>query len=63
MNLTSVNPGDIVQCDVRGIKFYATVEETLKGELSIKPLTRHINHYHVKATQVVGHYKKMGVRR
>lgn len=59
MNITNVKPGDVVECDVRGIRFFATVEETNKGEVHVKPHSRQINHFHIKATQVVGHYKKL----
>lgn len=59
MNLTSVSAGDIVDCDIRGIRFFATVEERGKGELRIMPHSKQINHFHMKANQVVGHYKKM----
>lgn len=63
MNITSVSPGDIVECDIRGIRFFATVEETGKGELHVRPHTKQINYFHVKANQVVGHYRKMGKSR
>jgi hypothetical protein len=59
MNITHIQPGDVVECDIRGIKFFATVTEREKGQLVIQPHSRQINHYRVKATQVAGHYKKM----
>lgn len=59
MNITNIRASDVVECDVRGIKFFATVDEIGKGELHVKPHSKQINHFHIKATQVVGHYKKM----
>jgi len=59
MNITSVSAGDIVECDVRGIKFYATVEETAKGELKVQPHSKQINYFRVRSNQVIGHFKKM----
>ena len=60
MNITNISVGDIIECDVRGIRFLATVEERGKGELQVKPHSRTINYFHIKANQVSGHYKKMG---
>lgn len=59
MNITNVKSGDVVECDVRGIRFFATVEEVGKGEVHVKPHSKQINHFHIKATQVAGHYKRM----
>lgn len=63
MNLASVCAGDIVYCDVRGDRFYARVEQhdRRKGAapLRIESLTgRPIPALHVKARQVVGHWRK-----
>lgn len=60
MNLTSVRTGDIVRCDVRGDRFYATVEDARqRGVLAIDSLTgRPIPTYHVTARQVVAHWRK-----
>lgn len=58
MTLTSVKPGDIVRCDVRGRVFYAEV--MAKGAtLEIMPIgPGTITYRTVTARQVVAHYRK-----
>lgn len=65
VNLTGINKQDIVLCDVRSDRFYATVTAHLpKGDANGKPLAiesltgRPIPAYHVSARQVVGHWRK-----
>lgn len=63
MNLTAVEPGDVIKADVRGRVFYALVDEkkTAKGsqtELKVTPITPNISYYHLEANQVVEHWKK-----
>lgn len=58
MNITNVKSGDVVECNVRGIRFFATVVEINKGEVQVQPHSRQINHFHIKSNQVVGHYRK-----
>jgi hypothetical protein len=59
MTLTSVKPGDIVKCDVRGQIFYAEVEEKDKGVLNLRPLGNGwVATYRVTSRQVVAHYRK-----
>lgn len=67
MNLTAVEPGDIIKADVRGRAFYAVVEEKKleKGsqtELRVTPITRNISYYHLEANQVTDHWRKAGRR-
>ena len=66
MNLSTVRAGDIVQCDVRGRRFYALVETKTstpgtRTRLAVRPITNGINFFEVRATQVVGHWR--GARR
>lgn len=58
MTLTSVRPGDIVRCDVRGQVFYAEVmaKEVALEIMPIGPGT--ITYRTVTARQVVAHYRK-----
>lgn len=63
MDLKSVHGGDIVECDVRGRRFFALV--TSKPEtigrlrnLSVRPITSGITHRTVTSLQVVGHYRR-----
>lgn len=60
MVMTGIQAGDIVEADVRGRRFYATVTEKAKGELQVLPITPNINYFHLKANQVIGHWKKAG---
>lgn len=55
MTLAGVKPGDVVACDVRGVRFWATVEaEPAEGQLPIRPHSRHVTYRTVKARQVIG---------
>jgi hypothetical protein len=63
MNLSGVKAEDIIYCDVRGDRFYASVEERQKQGprlyLAIKSLTgRPIPALRVTARQVVAHWRK-----
>ena len=61
MNISSVQPDDIVKCDVKGRVFYAVVTEaaTPIGDLAVSPITRE-TWRHVTARQVTEHYRKAG---
>lgn len=66
MNISTIRPGDIVYCDVRGDRFYALIEETdmyrpgMKNTgLSISSLTRRpLPTSFVNSRQVLAHYRK-----
>lgn len=62
MRLTGVKVGDIVLCDVRGDRFYASVRDRAEGgsrPLEIGALTsRPIPALKVSARQVVGHWRR-----
>ena len=58
MVLTSVRPGDIVMCDVRGSRFYAEVTDKGKGNLAIRPLSKGVGFYSVTSRQVIGLWRK-----
>lgn len=64
MNISTVRPGDLVRCDVRGEKFVAEVEQKQDGELTLVPVGRtFLPAYHVKSRQVVEHWRRAGRRR
>lgn len=64
MNISTVRPGDLVRCDVRGEKFVAEVREKEDGVLKIDPIGRSfIPAYHVRSRQVVEHWRRAGRRR
>lgn len=63
MNLTAVEPGDVIKADVRGRVFYALVDEkrTVTGSqtvIKVTPITKNISYYHLEANQVTDHWKK-----
>lgn len=58
MRTQGISPGDIVQSDVRGQRFYAVVTSREGSELQIEPLDSRITFRHVTARQIVGHYRK-----
>ena len=69
MRLSSVQTGDIVECDVRGRVFLALVTEAGavpegcpadKPGLAIRPLLPAITYRHVTPRQVINHWRKAG---
>ena len=64
MNISNVSAGDVVEVEMRGRIFLARVCEILSKkedfDLKITPENRNISHYHCNATDVTGHWKKMG---
>lgn len=66
MNVTGVRAGDIVECDVRGRRFFALVGEKVEPTgagpalttLHIRPITAGITHRSVTSRQVIGHYRR-----
>lgn len=57
MNLSSVREGDIVECDIKGRRFFAHVRGKDATGVAITPITRE-TWRHVTAQQVIGHYRK-----
>lgn len=57
MRTKLIRPGDLVECDVRGQRFFARVEEVDKV-VRIAPLSRQITYRSVSARQIIGHYRK-----
>ena len=58
MRLGAVRTGDIVEVDVRGVRFLAHVEGTEVGALLIKPLCRGVSYRRATARQVLGHWRR-----
>lgn len=63
MNITPIKAGDIVECNVRGTKFFAkagAISEDYgdRKALLVEPITHNITYRHATARQVVGHYRK-----
>jgi len=63
LQLAAIEPGDIVQCDVRGRIFYGLVVEKGNRELKLRPITANISYYTVTANEVKEHWRKGGRRR
>jgi hypothetical protein len=59
VNLAGIKPGDIVECDVRGVRFHALVEiRPVERGLAVKPLARNVTRHEVTARQVVAHWRR-----
>lgn len=64
MNITGVRAGDIVECDVRGRRFFALSTGDPQGAsggqrtIPIRPITPGISFRVVNAPQVIGHYRR-----
>lgn len=58
MQLSSIRPGDLVKCDVRGQAFFAEVSDRERGALLIQPVSRVVTYRRVKAREVIAHYRK-----
>jgi DNA-directed RNA polymerase subunit H (RpoH/RPB5) len=58
-SLGPISPGDIVEVDRKGRRFFAKVLEKEPGMLSrIQPLDTRITYTTAKASEVVAHYRK-----
>lgn len=54
MTITSIRPGDQLECNVRGREFTAVARgEAHNGTIQVEPLTRGITYRRVTARQVV----------
>lgn len=59
MTTQSIKVGDVVECDVRGDRFFGTVAERDRRELTVRPIgVRERYPRIVTARQVVGHYRR-----
>ena len=53
MNTATLTPGDLIRCNVRGLKFEAVYRwPTANGRHAISPQTRNVSHFHVTARQI-----------
>lgn len=58
MRLEPIGVGDLIKCDVRGRIFLATVERLEDdGSLRIQPIARGVTYRHVRARQVIDHWR------
>lgn len=59
MRLASVQPGDIVEADVRGRRFHAIVlGRPARTELAVDPITAGISYRRVTSRQVLQHWRR-----
>ena len=58
MTIGTIKSGDIIQAEVKGRVFYALVKNPTHGALEVEPLDNRITYYHVRAREVVGHWRK-----
>jgi len=59
MNLSSVQPDDVVLVDKRGYRFHAVVTEAPRGgEIRVRPIDQRTTWRHATAREVVAHWRK-----
>jgi hypothetical protein len=61
VNTAGVRDGDVIECDVRGRRFFALVQEKLpaqRGVFRVRPITAGVTYRTVKAVEVIGHYRR-----
>lgn len=58
MDLSSVEPGDIIRARVRGDEFLAFVEAKDYRSLTVNPVEHRVTYRTVKSSQVVALWKK-----
>ena len=58
MRLTGIKAGDLVECDVRGQRFFARADGPGNGRLAVLPLDHRVTNRAVSAREVIGHYRK-----
>jgi hypothetical protein len=60
MTLSNVNIDDILECDIRGDRFFGKVTEKEKGQVMVEPIgVRQKFPRLVKANQVITRFKRM----
>jgi hypothetical protein len=60
MRLEGIQPGDIVEVDRLGRRFYAVVTGTPGTDLGIQPLDRRTTYRTCRAQEVLAHWAKRG---
>lgn len=60
MRLTGIRPGDVVEVDKRGFRFFARVTGSPNGTVPVEPLHAKGGNSYRSATsrEVVGHYSR-----
>lgn len=57
-SLSTIKPGDIVEVDKKGRKFFAVVEDKQDGGLALKPITHGVSYRTASAREVTAHWRK-----
>lgn len=60
MRLSGVREGDIIEADVKGLRFLAFVRHVGDRELQIEPIHKGISRYQVSARQVRQLWRRAG---
>lgn len=63
MRLNGIRVADVIEADVRGLRFFARVEQVDQRALEVEPLcnlngSTKITYRHLPARQVIGHYRR-----
>lgn len=66
VNTAAVLPGDIVECDVKGRRFFAVAQSTPEKQpglglvVKVEPITKNVNYFNVRGRDIQAHYRKLG---
>ncbi len=58
VTIGSIKPGDIVDVNHKGRRFYAIVKAKAGRKLDLRPLDRNVNYFTATSYDVVGIYRK-----
>jgi hypothetical protein len=65
VNVQSVHSGDIVECNIKGRRFFALATSDPQASpmggfktMTIRPITPSVSYRIVGSTQVIGHYRR-----
>jgi len=60
MRKSAIKAGDVVECDVRGRRFYSLVEACGQdSDVVIRPLSHNVTYRQVSARQVITVFRKL----
>jgi hypothetical protein len=60
VKLEGIEPGDVVEVDVHGRRFFAIVSGPAPDGLALRPIERGVNRFSCRSRQVVAHWAKRG---
>lgn len=58
MRLARIRHNDVVECDVKGRRFFALAGDREGRELRVRPITHNISYSRVTGPQVIAHFRR-----